>query len=148
MGVDVAALEEEGRGVEVALLEEGRGVRPALLEPAWRGVGSPDPEGRGVGAPEPEGRGAEGARLERRAQGLAVDGVEDREVDGERDDGHGREQEGEARVRDARHGPDQHVLRVAGDRRDAADVGSGRERDEVGLRIAAEAPRHREHERG
>ena len=51
-------------------------------------------------------------------------------------------------VGDLRQAADQHVLRVAGDRRDAADVGAGGERQQVGQRPVAAGARQLDQDRG
>ena len=54
----------------------------------------------------------------------------------------------EGAVADVRQAGDQHVLRVAGDRRDAADVRAGDEREQVGQRPVAAGARQLDEDRG
>ena len=58
-----------------------------------------------------------------------------------------RKRGGERRIGNSGERADHHVLRVSGDRRDAAAIGSGRDRHQIGQRIAAERPNHLQHDR-
>ena len=70
------------------------------------------------------------------------------EDDGDEAEGRDRRKRGgERRIRDSGERPDHHVLRVAGDRRHAAAIGGGRDRDQIGQRIAAERANHLQHDR-
>ena len=65
----------------------------------------------------------------------------------EAEGGDGRKRGGERGIGNPGERPDHHVLRVSGDRRDAAAIGGGRDRDEIGQRIAVERADHLQHDR-
>ncbi len=58
-----------------------------------------------------------------------------------------RERGGERRIGNPRQRPDHHVLRVAGDRRHAAAIGGGGDRDQIRQRIAVERADDLQHDR-
>ena len=67
--------------------------------------------------------------------------------DHEAEDRHRRQGGGEGEVGEPRESPDQHVLRIAGDRCRRADVGGHRHREQIRHRIAAEGEGEVEHQR-
>ncbi len=58
-----------------------------------------------------------------------------------------RQRGGERRIGDSRQRADHHVLRIAGDGGDAAAIGGGRGRDEIGQRIAVQGANDLHHDR-
>jgi hypothetical protein len=78
---------------------------------------------------------------------LGIDEAHD-DDDGDQPEGRDRRERGsEMWIGNPRQRPDHHVLRVAGDGGDAAAIGRGRDRDEIGQRIAVERADDLEHDR-
>jgi hypothetical protein len=88
-----------------------------------------------------------GRSVERPGHLRAVDERDHDEVEDERGGGHRRQRAEERRVGDAGGHGDEHVLRVAGGRRDRAEVGGGGEGEQVGERPHAQRRRHLEDQR-
>ena len=78
---------------------------------------------------------------------LRIDDAHD-EDDGDEAEGRDRrERDGERWIGYAGERSDHHILRISGDRRHAAAIGRGRDRDQIGQRIAAERTHHLQHDR-
>ena len=78
---------------------------------------------------------------------LSVDEAHHNDYGDKAEGGDRRERGGEGGIRDLRQRPDHHVLRVAGDRRHAAAIGGGRDRDQIGQGIAVERANDLQHDR-
>ena len=78
---------------------------------------------------------------------LRIDEAHHEDDGDEAESGDRRKRGCEGWIGDAGERPDHHVLRVSGDRRHAAAIGSRRDRDQIGQRIAAERTHHLQHDR-
>ena len=84
---------------------------------------------------------------DRVAQNISKTDAQDDVIDRQSDDGDRSERCGELRKSNVREVSDDHVLRIAHERRDAADVSAGREGDQVRQHRKFSAPDHRDDER-